>query len=90
MHRASFLEMFPDNCQDQCLVAKAAAAIAARQVAELGLTFDKISEVLAHRFGKCVLGPEVVGDCGEEKTVCHNEIVSGVEEFEAAEALAAL
>lgn len=89
IQRSSFLEYFPTDCQETCLIAKAAAALAARQVLELEITFEKVSEVLAHRFGRCALGPDIIGMCGK-KSLCNNEIVSGIDNLEAAEILATI
>lgn len=90
IHKSSFLEYFPEPCQQDCLVAKAAAAKAARQVVELEITFDKVSEILAHRFGRCVLGPDVFGRCGK-KSQCNNELVHDIEDpLEAKDLLATI
>jgi hypothetical protein len=88
--RGAFLDLFPEECQEKCLVAKASASKAARQVIELETTFAQVSEILAHRFGRCILGPNLVGRCGK-KSLCNNELVEQAEgDQEAIEILASL
>ena len=56
-------------------------------VVELETTYEKVSETLAHRFGRCVIGPNVVGRCGKKST-CNNEFVQEIEDpFEARDIL---
>ena len=87
IYKRAFLELFPEECQEDCLVARIAAAGAARQFAEADVTFDKAIEVYAHRFGRCALGPKVVGRCGK-KSVCRNDMTEGIKDpLEAAEVL---
>jgi hypothetical protein len=90
IYKSAFLDLFPEECQDNCIVAKAAAAKAGRQVLELGITFETATEILAHRFGRCVVGPTIEGMCGK-KSLCNNELVQDFESpIEAAEILAVL
>lgn len=88
--KQGFLEYFPDECRGRCLVAEAAATLAARQVIEFNTTFEKVGETVAHRFGRCDGEPEHVGRCGV-KTICHNELVKGIENpLEARDVLATI
>jgi hypothetical protein len=85
--KASFLELFPENCQQEWIGARMAAAMAALMVVELDTTYEKVSETLAHRFGRCVIGPEVSGRCGKKST-CNNELIQEIEDpFEARDIL---
>lgn len=86
LSKEAFLGLFPEDCQEHCLVAKLAAARAVKQAEELGIGFEKASEILSHRFGRCVLGPEIVverGGCYQKKT-CRNEVIAGVEDMDEA------
>lgn len=90
LYKSAFLDLFPEECQECCIVAKAAATRATKSILESGITLEKAVEVYAHRFGGCALGPNIVGMCGK-KSICTNEIVSGIENpLEAAEVLAEL
>jgi hypothetical protein len=85
--KSSFLELFPEKCQQECIIARMAAAKAAMMVVELETTYEKVSETLAHRFGRCAIGPDVSGRCGKKST-CNNELIQEVEDpFEARDIL---
>lgn len=59
-----------EDCSQNCIAAK----LVIGNTCEFIKNGDLVDpETVGRKLGQCVLGPEVVGQCGTEKTVCRHE-----------------